>query len=388
MKILMVLDHEFPSDIRVENEIKTLQSSGHEIHLACYTRINRPENELYEGITIYRKKIGTLTYKSSVACLRFPRYFRFWRRFLNSILKSEEFEAVHVHDLPLAKVGVMMKEKHHISLIIDLHENWPAALETALHTNTLLGRLLSSNRQWRTYEKHMAQRADRIITVVDEMKERITKLGIDPLKIIVLPNTLQKEWFDKSNTVPDPSYITLFYAGGVNIHRGLQIVINGLQFIRNKYSNVRLWIIGAGSYINHLIEITKQLDLEERVIFFGWKNLHEISELLSKSDIALIPHLKSEQTDNSSPNKLFQYMYFGKPILASNCSSIQRILAETQTGISYQNDSANDFADKLESLILMNDFSGYAERGIEAVRQKYNWEKTAESLINMYNQLQ
>ena len=37
MKILMVLDHEFPPDIRVENEIASLHNAGHEIHVACYT---------------------------------------------------------------------------------------------------------------------------------------------------------------------------------------------------------------------------------------------------------------------------------------------------------------------------------------------------------------
>jgi glycosyltransferase involved in cell wall biosynthesis len=387
MRILMVLDHEFPPDIRVENEIGSLRTAGHEIHLACFTRIGRPLIEETQNLTIHRKKISTITYKSSVACLRFPRYFRFWTNFLNSVLRKESFDAIHIHDLPLASVGVKLKKYYKISLIIDLHENWPAALETATHTNTLAGRLLSGIRQWRNYEKNILAGADHIITVVEEMKERIVRLGIDKTKVIVLPNTILPEQFPKASSAPNPEFITLFYAGGINIHRGLQIVIDGLAIVKAKYPNIRLWIIGTGSYAKQLLDKVKQLDMEKEVTFFGWKNHGEISALLGQSDIALIPHLKSEQTDNSSPNKLFQYMYFSKPILSSNCSSIERILNETGTGIVYTHDSPSDFAKKLGYMISRHDFTEFGKKGQAAVHNKYNWKVTSESLVNLYSQL-
>ena len=54
MKILMILDREFPSDLRVENEIETLQQNGHEIHLACFTRKNRLSVEKIGDLTVHR----------------------------------------------------------------------------------------------------------------------------------------------------------------------------------------------------------------------------------------------------------------------------------------------------------------------------------------------
>jgi len=68
------------------------------------------------------------------------------------------------------------------------------------------------------------------------------------------------------------------------------------------------------------------------------------------ADVAIIPHLKSEQTDNSSPNKLYEYMYLMKPIVASNCNSVKRIVEEGQSGIIYQHESPRDLADKLTSM--------------------------------------
>ncbi len=42
MKILMVLDHEFPPDVRVENEIEALLEADHQVHIACYTMKKQP----------------------------------------------------------------------------------------------------------------------------------------------------------------------------------------------------------------------------------------------------------------------------------------------------------------------------------------------------------
>ena len=112
MKILMVLESEFPPDDRVEKEAVSLIQAGHEVHLACYTMENRRGLEIYKGIKIYRRSISKLIYKSSVGSLRFPMYFNFWRKFLQEIYEIEKYELVHIHDLPLVKVGLELKQKY------------------------------------------------------------------------------------------------------------------------------------------------------------------------------------------------------------------------------------------------------------------------------------
>ncbi|HHE37073.1 MAG TPA: hypothetical protein ENL20_00665, partial [Candidatus Cloacimonetes bacterium] len=87
MKILMVLENEFPPDTRVENEIQTLSNAGHEIHLACLTFQNKKEFEQKENYLIHRKKISDFTFKTSVGCLKFPFYFNFWRKYLIELFR-------------------------------------------------------------------------------------------------------------------------------------------------------------------------------------------------------------------------------------------------------------------------------------------------------------
>ena len=54
MKILMILDEEFPPDVRVEKEIRTLEKNGHQIHLLTYTRKVQAFTDSYNSVKVKR----------------------------------------------------------------------------------------------------------------------------------------------------------------------------------------------------------------------------------------------------------------------------------------------------------------------------------------------
>lgn len=385
MKILMLLDHEFPPDIRVENEIEALVENGHEVHVACYTRKGLPDKEFISQSIVHRKPISTFIYKSSVAALKFPFYFNFWKSFLNELSKNEKFDAVHVHDLPMAKVGFDFAKKLGIPFNLDLHENWPALLRVATHTQTFLGKLLSSDKQWTKYELNYCTKADNIIVVVDEAKERLISLGIEPKKIHVVSNTLNFKHFEIPETNPDTGYFTLLYAGGINKHRGLQFVISGLKHLQGLSKPVRIWILGDGSYLGTLKQLALDEKVAEMVDFKGWKNYSEMQKYFGMADACLIPHVKNDHTDSTIPHKLFQYMYAGKPTIASNCAPIKRIVRETGSGIIYKFDDPQDFAFQTADLLNNpNKMAEIIEKGKKTVVEKYNWENDKKVLQKIY----
>lgn len=370
----MVLDHEFPPDIRVENEIEALISKGNEVHVACYTRENKVLEETFKGAFVHRRKISKLTYKSSVACLKFPLYFNFWRNFLNPLVASNKIDAIHIHDLPLAKIGYDFSRKYGLKFVLDLHENWPAMLRMATHTNTFLGRLLSSNKQWEKYELNYCNKANTVIVVVEEAKERLLKLGIEKDKIQVVSNTLNIEHFELPKSKPDSDFITLLYAGGINKHRGLQYVIEGIKFLSDLSVPVRFYVVGSGSYLDELKSFAVRNGVEKRVYFEGWKSYEEMQIYIGNADICLIPHIKSDHTDSTMPHKLFQYMYAGKPVIASNCKPIERVVNQTDSGLIYAFDDVENFAECVKR--IMKNKSRYQqmqENGTIAVRNLYNW---------------
>jgi len=387
MKILMVLDHEFPPDIRVENEIETLIQAGHNVHIACFTRKNRESNEVSNGLVIHRKPIPKLVYKSSVGALRHPMYFNFWRSYLNDLFTKNNYNAIHIHDLPLAKIGKEFSQRYGIKFTVDLHENWPALLEVAEHTKSLLGRFLSRQKQWQSYELKYCNEADNVIVVVDEAKKRLEKRGIEGDKIKVVSNTLNLNHFELPGDQPDQNFITALYAGGINKHRGLQYVIQGIKYLKNLPKPFRLWVLGEGAFREQLIEISKSEGVSDKITFFGWKPYDEMQQFFGKTDICLIPHVKSAHTDSTIPHKLFQYMYAGKPIIASNCSPIERILKETKSGFSYIYDDPKDFSKKIQLLIneLNNPKLIDLDYAKQLIKNKYNWQFDSKELLSIYN---
>ncbi len=381
----MVLDHEFPPDIRVENEAVSLIKSGHQVHLACYTRKSLPREDFYKGIIIHRIPISSFIYKASVAALTFPVYFKFWTRYIDRLIKEFDIEALHIHDLPLAEAGAVLKKRHNIKLVMDLHENWPALLRVSSHTNTVAGRLLSPNFLWIRYERKILRAADMIIVVVEEAADRIEKLGIDPSRIIIASNTLNVKGFYVPESKPDPEYFTLFYAGGITYHRGLQTVVNALSEITVKIPAIRFLIAGSGRYMPILKNIVSLKGLDNEVRFLGYMPLKDIAVNLSRSDAAVIPHLKTCHTDTTVPHKLFQYMYANKPIIASNCKPLERIINETGSGVIFKSGSSQDFARKILEVF---DGSIPLNPARKWILGKYNWDVDAQTLVSMYEQLE
>jgi glycosyltransferase involved in cell wall biosynthesis len=389
MKILMVLETEFPPDVRVENEMLALTEAGHEVHLACSTKKNRPEKDGFGKSIIHRRKISSFIYKSSVGCLKFPFYFNFWRNFIFSICSEERFDVIHIHDLPLSHTGVDVKRKFNTRLVIDLHENWPALIKIAPHTQTITGRLLSSNKQWKVYERKMLNEADQVITIIDEARDRVIDLGVDSTKVCMVSNTINFDNLSIQAKNNNTDTLTIFYGGAINKHRGLQLVMEAVKMCVLKNIKIRFWIVGEGSFRKELEKISMEMKIDSQVDFFGHKPFNEMLNILAESDAAIIPHLRTENNDASSPNKLYQYMYLNKPIISSDCTSLKRIINETHTGFIYKNDSSEELFHLLERLSgdrkLLNEIDG---NGRKAVVEKYNWNIDKLRLIEAYRGLE
>ncbi|MFO7896195.1 MAG: glycosyltransferase, partial [Candidatus Cloacimonadales bacterium] len=303
----MILEKDFPPDVRVEKEIKSLLQAGHKITLLASSPTAPNQITLWQGATIISYKMPRFIYKSSVAALKFNFYFNYWQKIINLTFADNKFEAIHLHDLPLAQVAANFAKKYQIPFVLDLHENWPAYVATATHTSSWLGNFLATKAKWYVYEKSMVHKADKVIAVIDEMRDRLILAGADPPKIEILPNTPLLAEQTEAPIENNFSEFTLFYGGGLNKHRGLQIVLAALKKLKNQ--NIKLVVAGSGSYAEVLKNFCHESELDEVVTWLGWQTYEEMMKILSQSDIALIPHLRSEQTDNSSPNKLYQYAW-------------------------------------------------------------------------------
>ena len=390
MKILIVLDHPFPPNVRVENEMQSLSDAGIDVHVACVQKGGEPLFEKTSYGTIHRRPMSKFIYKSSVGVLKFPFYFNYWRRFVDELFEKEGFDAISICDLPLAKIGYEAKCKYGACFVLDLFENWPVLLQLSTHTNTFLGKILSSYKQWVKYEKEMCELADKVIVVVEEAKTRIEALGISPEKVVVISNTLDIQQFDVPKKGEfDVKEIRMLYVGGINYHRGIQYVIEAISVLKKNNIPVHFDLVGGGSYLTNIKNLVDELQVQDNVTIHGFKPFTQIQDLYASANLALIPHIKSGHTDNTIPNKIFQYMYAEIPMVVSNCNPLVRIVNETKSGVSYRYDHPE------ELVAIITDFYHHPERlkdytklGRQAVIDKYNWRIDGENLVNLYNSIQ
>ena len=382
MKIIMLLDSDFPFDERVEKEAISLLEAGIDVHILCFAYNNEPNKEVYKDITIHRMKTNK-KWKNRMIPLSAINsiYVNFWVRRVKKFLKLNGGDIIHAHDLIMCAVAHKIKRTHNIMFVADLHENFPNLIAGMYFMkNQIIRRIVNINR-WYQKEKEWLSNSDSIIVTAPGMRDRLLAAGLSNHKYYIVENTCRSIDLPFIETKSDDDKITLFYSGGITIHRGIQVALKGYALLKKQYPNLRFWIVGSGKHEPKLKEMVSQAKIED-VIFYGWKPQKEMFGLMAKSDICLIPHLKSEHTDNTSPNKIFHYFNYKKPVLASNCNYLSNILNETKAGLTYQYDSSEDFSRKLKTII--DSSINYGLNGYHSFIEKYNWDATKIELMKAY----
>jgi glycosyltransferase involved in cell wall biosynthesis len=395
MKIGMVLDHEFPTDERVNKEAHSLIESNFEVFLLSlsFGKLSRHEN--YQGINVRRAYMPKLIYKKlSALILTIPVYEWFWLYQMKKFIIENNISALHVHDLPLIGVGLKISKQFNIPLVGDMHENFPILVATQRYANSFWGRILISKKKWFSKEKEWLKQVDYIICVSQENKERLRSVLQKSEGFFVVPNTvhatnflkIQKRVRQVENKFKDT--FNVLYFGGFDSSRDLKTLLKAADFLRDKIKALRVIMIGSGSAYPQLLQQVEKLNLEQIVSFEGWQDSEYLISYMKVAHISLITHVKSEHTDTTSPNKLFIYQLFKRPIISSNLTYIRKILEENRCGLLYESGNYEDLAQKI--LLLYNNADlrkEYGENAYKAVINKYNWEITSKELIDLYTMI-
>jgi glycosyltransferase involved in cell wall biosynthesis len=151
--------------------------------------------------------------------------------------------------------------------------------------------------------------------------------------------------------------------------------------------NVRMMIYGDGFFRRALEEQVKALGLEGKVVFGGWVSETTKYEILAEGDIGLILHRVCDLTQHTVPNKLFDYMSVGLPVVSTRLRPVTRILEVEQCGIAVD-ETLEAVATGIKALILdMGSRKRFADNGYSAVRARYRWEGEVKKIITGINTL-
>jgi len=379
----------FSSDIRVQREAKALLSRGYRVYLLSGSPEELPQFQVVNGINVYGiKLLWSRPLLLSIIVNHIMLLFYLIRR-----ISKHKIPIVHVHDLHYALIATIVGRILCRKVIYDAHEDYVGMIMGYLQKKGLLRRIYFTI--FLCYyifsERIVCRLAKKIIVVVKENESRLIKLNVPRDKVVVVSNTPDVNELRKLSIslTGKGRKIVISYVGEISYLRGLDTLIKALPLIIRKNPEIRLLLVGDGEgAMTELVKMSKQLGIEKQVTFTGWVSFDKAMKYMQESDIGVIPHRSCPQTDNTVPHKLFQYMFYEKPVMVSDVRPLKRIVSETGCGLVFQAGNHEELAERL--LETINDASKreeMGEKGRRAVETKYNWDVEQKKLLLIYENL-
>jgi glycosyltransferase involved in cell wall biosynthesis len=393
---MVLANKDFPPDIRVEKEARALRDAGYKIVILCAAKDQRPLVDDWEGNKIIRMPPLSRIFRALNWLFRSITFHDLQLgKNLPAVIQENNIELLHVHDLLMLGTALSGAKKWGIPVIADLHENYPAALRYYLTGRSLANPFkwfLYQPSRWQAYEKRSAIQADHILVVVDEAKDRLKAEGLPSDKITVIENTVD---VDNLLSIPldneliqryEGEFVISYIGGYGGRHRGLDTVIEAMPQILEDIPKARLLMVGDGPIKSVLQQMVAERSIDSKVSFINWQPFEKIPSYITLSDICLVPHHSNAHTEATSPHKLFQYMLLRKPVVASSCKPLKRVIEETGGGLVFQAGDADSLAETIVQLQDPQLRHSLGEAGQRAVIEKYNWSETSKILVSVYEQ--
>lgn len=388
----MVLEREFPPDERVEKEIQSLINSGYEVAICCFSFKKTAFLETNESYTIFRAHISSFVYKSSAACLIVPFYFWFWRNFLNRVYKHFKCDILHIHDLPLSKVGYQLKKKFKLKLVCDQHEYYSSWIVHTSHYNKGLGRIINWLSKWSSYEKKYLRKADLVFTVEEPLRKiYINDIGLSEGKVVTVPNTPDLSAY-KNVGLPGEiagefkNRFILFYAGGLDSLRGIELVLDSINIIKHQVPEILFLVAGREQKGFSIQNKAEERGINEHLRFLGWLPRAMLPVYMSASHIGVFtPPLNRVEIHRTIATKIYQYCASGLPVIVSNAEMMKEFVEKNEVGFAIAN--ATELSEKILKLYSDDKLYKTLRNNGQSIANKYSWDLTVGDMIKAYKQL-
>jgi len=372
MRVLQVTSYFYPHvgglETYVYNLSKHLVKRGHEV--VVYTS-NLPKSkhyEVFDGLEIRRFNAFTK-----------PLGNPFTLGMFKSLLNVKGFDIVHAHDEHAftANLAALTRLINGKPIVISSHGR--------LSYDYWLGKLLLFLYE-RTAMRLTLKGAQAVIVLSGSDKEYLSRFGIDPQKIRVIPNALtpfQSNLYPVKEG-PEKEYgfegkHLILYVGQLLRRKGVQYLIDALPKISSAIKDVRLAIVGDGDYKGELMKRVRACKVQGFVDFLGRISNEKLVQMYSKCDVLVLPSLAE-----GVPNVILEAMSRGKPVIATQIPGITDYFQETAYLV-----KPSDAESLSEAVIdvLSNNYvaENLGKKGQALLENNFTWSKVADSVLELYN---
>ena len=247
-----------------------------------------------------------------------------------------------------AVVGRVFRRKCLVFEIRDLWPELPRAMGVITNPVVLAG---LAALEWLVYRC-----ADRLIGLSKGMVDGIVARGVSEFDVKLIPNGCDFDLFQDAATLsvrPAPfgdDDLVAIYAGSHGVANGLDAVIAAANELRRRGDlRVKFLFVGDGSQKQSLRQSVIDAGLEDRVVFLEPVGKSELAGLIQGADVGIQCLANVEAFyEGTSPNKFFDYIASGKPVLVNYPGWVRDLILEDDCGWAVDPDDPAGFADALQ----------------------------------------
>jgi len=382
--ILIIVENlPVPFDRRVWQEATTLKEHGAKVSVICpqmkgYTA----PYEIIDGIEIYRHPLP-IEARGAVGYLLEYGTALYWEiKLARRIYKKKPFQVIHACNPPdLIYLAAKHFKRKGVKFVFDHHDINPELYIAKYGKKDFFYKLLLF------LEKRTFKNAVASIATNESYKEIAIlrgKMNPDKVQIVRSGPKLDRLKLQepKSEYKKGRKYL-IGYLGVIGEQEGIDLLLESVKHITEKRNDVQVAIVGGGSYLEKLKQLSADMGLANYVDFYGRVSDQLLIDILNTADVCVNPDKPTDMNNLSTMNKIMEYMALKKPIVQYDLKE-GRFSAQNAS-LYAENTSTTDFAEKIIYLLDNEPVrKEMGEYGYNRVLNELSWDYESQKLITFY----
>lgn len=367
-RIILIKTNPLDVDPRLVKEIDALKHGGYSITLLCWDR------DCQDNKTEKPKDFNEIRLKLKAPWgIKILPFLPIWWCITFFYLMKTNWDILHAINFDTVVPAMLVAKIKRKPIIYEMYDTY----EDMINLPRIIRNACVS------IDKLFMRLATAVI-IVDEA--RIEELcGIPNPNIAVIYNSPLPSFVQPNDCRSRNSKFNIFFAA--TLHKSRRLNLDKVIAAIKNINNVELIIAGYGDQVEEIKKWTK--NMPDKVKFIGKISYAEVISRNMKADLLftlydpIIPINKY-----ASPNKLFEAMMCGKPILVSEGTATARIVKEENCGLVVDCNNTDEIKNKIITLKKNPELcKRLGDNGKKAYEQKYSWALMEQRLLSLYQQI-
>jgi glycosyltransferase involved in cell wall biosynthesis len=367
-RVIVSVINDLSTDQRVHKTCHSLHKNGFEVLLIG----RKQKKSLPLSKRVYKTQRMQLIFEKG------PLFYMEYQMRLLLLLLFTKSPILYANDLDTLLPNFIASKIKKSKLIYDTHELFCEVPELK---HTPIKRFI-----WKKTEAFIFPKLQCVFSVNDSIANIYSKEYNVPVHVIKnapLMNSLSSFSVSKNDLkIAEDSMIILLQGAGINTNRGAEEAVMAMQHVNKAV----LLIVGDGDVLTKLKAMVQHLKLDNKVLFIGKVPFEKLSAYTQLANIGL--SLDKNTNMNycySLPNKVFDYIHAGVPILASDITEVKKIISFYNIGTFIENHSPQHIAQILNKLLANKTQLLQWKQNTLKAKACLNWEIEEQKLIQHLN---